>query len=80
MSKLSIIEEVGVISSKDENWYINKCSSFNKIKDEPTPYGTVKTYQVGNEEVELYFMMYANGEDDYDEELVECKITSKLPF
>lgn len=53
-----------------EDYLINQCSSKNKIKTEHTTFGKINVYKVGSQEISLTFNTYANGEDDFDEELV----------
>lgn len=59
---------------KDETYYVNKCDALNKIKVEHTVFGKKETHQIEDKKVELTFNTYANGGDDYDDELVDVKI------
>lgn len=78
MSKLSMLDEV--ITSKDENYYVNRCSSSNKIKREEHGQDIVTFYQVEDKIVELQERIVPNGEDDIDYELSEVIIHNNLPF
>ena len=59
---------------KDESYYINKCNSSNEVSKVVGEYGYTKTYQVEDKQVALTFNQYANGGDDYDDELVSCEV------
>ena len=59
----------------NENHYISKCSSENRIGDrDNTKYGYSTTHLVEDKHVVLYFHQFSNGEDDYDDELVQVEI------
>ena len=73
MSKLSMLEE-RVTGIKDSNYYLNKCDGSSLVKKIPTPYGYIAEYKVEDQKVVLTFNQYANGEDDFDDELVEIEI------
>lgn len=61
----------------DETYYINKCSSNNEIGKSYTKYGYSKTYSIEDKFVTLYYNQYANGADDYDDELVDVVIRGR---
>ena len=60
-----------------EEKYINQCSSKNRESREYTKYGFIDTYKVNGAKVVMEFHQYANGEDDYDDELVSVKVEEK---
>lgn len=62
----------------NEEDYINQCSSETKVLSEATKYGFINTYKVNGGTVTLTFQQYANGENDYDDELVDVKIKKSL--
>lgn len=57
---------------------LNKCNSNTKQDTIYTKYGFIDIHRVENKKVELVFNQYSNGEDDYDDELVEVKIDEKI--
>jgi len=65
---------------KNEEYYINECSSKNEVSRSDTKYGYSKTYSVEDKIVTLYFNQYANGSDDFDDELVQVEIKNKSMF
>jgi hypothetical protein len=58
---------------KDENYYLNQCSSETEIGRDYTKYGYNVTHSIEDKIVTLHFYCYSNG-DDYDDELVEVEI------
>lgn len=60
---------------KNEAHYLNKCNSENQVGKKETKYGYVATHIVENKKVVLTFNQYANGEDDYDDELVNIEVS-----
>ncbi len=56
------------MTNEEEN-LINQCSGDTKVATEKTKYGYKNIYQIGDRMVVLEFLQYANGEDDYDDEL-----------
>lgn len=73
MSKLSTLDE-RIAGLRDELYYHNKCCGQNQIERKTTPYGYISIHQVEDKKVVLTYYQYANGEDDYDDELVNVKI------
>ena len=62
------------IELQEESYFLNQCEGKNLIEKKITPYGYVATHQVGGKKVVLTFYQYANGDGDYDDELVDVKI------
>lgn len=53
-----------------ETEIINQCSSETLKEKKPTRYGYDAIYQVEDKKVVLSFHQYANGDNDYDDELI----------
>lgn len=62
---------------KNEDYYINECSSKTQIGREYTKYGYKNDYAVEDKTVSLYFNQFANGPDDYYDELIQVEIKDK---
>ena len=76
-----IVEEVyGTIKSED--YYVNKCNSFNKFKTVRGHYNNCFStfHKVEDKIVELQQRVVPNGEDDMDYELDNVLITNNLPY
>lgn len=63
------------IEEKEKDYFLNQCSGANKINDISTKYGHYTEHRVGDKIVKLTFNTYQNGEDDYDDELVDIEIS-----
>lgn len=74
MSKLSMLEE-RISGIRDEAYYLNKCNGANKIERVYSEYGFKDIHKIEDKKVVLTFQQYQNGEDDYDDELINVEIT-----
>lgn len=59
---------------KSDDYYINKCNSNSKVSRQSTRSGFIETYQVEDKKIVMSYNQYANGDDDYDNELSDITI------
>lgn len=62
---------------KDADYYLSQCSSANETRRINTKYGYKSIHSVEDKKVILEFHQYADGEDDFSEELVNVEVQDK---